>query len=48
LQRRLTLAQEAAGVQLQRIWLPPPNDLLAVTNEFIGADVWRPALNRFW
>ena len=46
LQTRLNPAQEAVVVELRKMLLPPPDDLLAVTHEFINPDVWRSGLDR--
>ncbi len=46
LQTVLTPAQESVAVHLRRTLLLPLDDLLAVTREFIGADVSRSGLDR--
>jgi len=46
LQTRLNPAQEAVVVELRRTLLLPLDDLLAVTHEFISADVSRSGLDR--
>jgi hypothetical protein len=46
LQTTLTPAQEAVVVQLRRLLLLPPDDLLAVTREFLNPDVSRSGLDR--
>lgn len=42
----LTPAQEAIMVRLLRTLLPPLNDLLAVTREFLSPDVSRSGLEQ--
>ena len=46
LQTRLSPAQEAVVVELRKTLLLPLDDLLAVTHEFINADVSRSGLDR--